>query len=109
MVIFDRDCGEVIGEHYHRECRACGARWLERAPGVAAPSAGPAGRHRASALPPLERWHGRLEEDEHLGGTVEGELLYPRGDGAEARDWGRYPNRGRDRGRSVKASNIAQE
>ena len=30
MVIFDRDCGEVIGEHYHRECRACGARWLEQ-------------------------------------------------------------------------------
>jgi len=30
MVIFDRECGEVIGEHYHRECRACGARWLER-------------------------------------------------------------------------------
>jgi len=28
MVIFDRECGEVIGEHYHRECRACGARWL---------------------------------------------------------------------------------
>jgi hypothetical protein len=26
MVIFDRECGEVIGEHYHRECRACGAR-----------------------------------------------------------------------------------
>jgi hypothetical protein len=30
MVIFDRECGEVIGSHYHRECRACGARWLER-------------------------------------------------------------------------------
>jgi len=30
MVIFDRDCGAVIGEHYHRECRACGARWLEQ-------------------------------------------------------------------------------
>ena len=30
MVIFDRDCGAVIGEHYHRECRACGARWLEK-------------------------------------------------------------------------------
>jgi hypothetical protein len=30
MVIFDRECGEVIGEHYHRECRACGARWLEQ-------------------------------------------------------------------------------
>ena len=30
MVIFDRECGEVIGAHYHRECRACGARWLER-------------------------------------------------------------------------------
>jgi hypothetical protein len=30
MVIFDRDCAEVIGEHYHRERRACGARWLEQ-------------------------------------------------------------------------------
>jgi hypothetical protein len=30
MVIFDRDCGAVIGEHYHRECLACGARWLEQ-------------------------------------------------------------------------------
>jgi len=30
MVIFDRDCGAVIGEHYHRECLACGARWLEK-------------------------------------------------------------------------------
>jgi hypothetical protein len=28
MVIFDRDCREVRGEHYHRECRACSARWL---------------------------------------------------------------------------------
>jgi hypothetical protein len=26
MVIFDRECGAVIGEHYQRECRACGAR-----------------------------------------------------------------------------------
>ena len=30
MVIFDRDCREVVGTHYHRECRACGARWLEQ-------------------------------------------------------------------------------
>jgi hypothetical protein len=30
MVSFDRDCGEVIGDHYHRECIACGARWLEQ-------------------------------------------------------------------------------
>jgi hypothetical protein len=30
MVIFDRECAEVIGAHYHRECLACGARWLER-------------------------------------------------------------------------------
>jgi hypothetical protein len=30
MVIFDRDCGEVTREHYHRECLACGARWLEQ-------------------------------------------------------------------------------
>jgi hypothetical protein len=30
MVMFDRDCREVSGEHYHRECRACGARWLEQ-------------------------------------------------------------------------------
>jgi hypothetical protein len=30
MVIFDRECSEVIGEHYHRECLACGARWLEQ-------------------------------------------------------------------------------
>jgi hypothetical protein len=30
MVIFDRDCGAVGGDHYHRECLACGARWLEQ-------------------------------------------------------------------------------
>jgi len=30
MVIFDRECGAVIGEHYHREGTACGARWLEQ-------------------------------------------------------------------------------
>jgi hypothetical protein len=30
LVVFDRECGEVIGDHYHRECTACGARWLER-------------------------------------------------------------------------------
>jgi len=28
--MFDRNCREVTGEHYHRECRACGARWLEQ-------------------------------------------------------------------------------
>jgi hypothetical protein len=30
MVIFDREWAEVAGEHYHRECLACGARWLEQ-------------------------------------------------------------------------------
>jgi hypothetical protein len=30
LVIFDRDCRDVTGEHYHRECLACGARWLEQ-------------------------------------------------------------------------------
>jgi hypothetical protein len=30
LVVFDRDCGEVIGEHYHGECLVCGARWLEQ-------------------------------------------------------------------------------
>jgi hypothetical protein len=30
LVIFDRDCRLVIGEHYHRECLAFGARWLEQ-------------------------------------------------------------------------------
>jgi hypothetical protein len=30
MVIFDRDCGAVRGDHYHRHCRACGGRWLEK-------------------------------------------------------------------------------
>jgi hypothetical protein len=30
LVVFDRDCHEVTGEHYHRECLACGARWLEQ-------------------------------------------------------------------------------
>jgi len=29
-VHFDRDCGAVRGDHYHRECLACGARWLEQ-------------------------------------------------------------------------------
>jgi hypothetical protein len=30
LVVFDRECGAVIGEHYHRECLACGARRLEQ-------------------------------------------------------------------------------
>ena len=30
LVVFDRDCREVTGEHYHRECLACGERWLEQ-------------------------------------------------------------------------------
>jgi hypothetical protein len=30
LVVFDRDCREVTGEHYHRECLACGARRLEQ-------------------------------------------------------------------------------
>jgi hypothetical protein len=30
LVIFDRDCRDVTGAHYHRECLACAARWLER-------------------------------------------------------------------------------
>jgi hypothetical protein len=30
LVIFDRDCRQVTGEHYPRECLACGARWLEQ-------------------------------------------------------------------------------
>jgi hypothetical protein len=30
LVVFDRDCREATGEHYHRECLACGARWLEQ-------------------------------------------------------------------------------
>ena len=30
LFVFDRDCREVTGEHYHRECLACGARWLEQ-------------------------------------------------------------------------------
>jgi len=30
LVVFDRDCREVTGEHYHREYLACGARWLEQ-------------------------------------------------------------------------------
>jgi len=30
MVIFDRDCGAVRGDHYHRECLACGARRREQ-------------------------------------------------------------------------------
>ena len=25
LVILDRDCRDVIGTHYHRECLACGA------------------------------------------------------------------------------------
>jgi hypothetical protein len=37
LVVFDRDCREVVGEHYHRECLACGARWIEQ---CARPSAG---------------------------------------------------------------------
>jgi hypothetical protein len=30
MVIFDRDSGAVRGDHYHRHCRACDGRWLEK-------------------------------------------------------------------------------
>ena len=30
LVVFDRDCRDVTSEHYHRECLACGARWLEQ-------------------------------------------------------------------------------
>ena len=30
MVIFDRDCGAVLSDHYHRHCRACDGRWLEK-------------------------------------------------------------------------------
>jgi hypothetical protein len=30
LVVFDRDCRDVSGEHDHRECLACGARWLEQ-------------------------------------------------------------------------------
>ena len=30
VVIFDRECDVEIGDHYHRECLGCGARWLER-------------------------------------------------------------------------------
>jgi len=29
-VHFDRDCSEVPGNDYHRECPGCGARWLEQ-------------------------------------------------------------------------------
>jgi hypothetical protein len=29
MVIFDRDCAEVRGDHYHRVC-PCGHRWVDR-------------------------------------------------------------------------------
>jgi hypothetical protein len=58
---------------------------------------------------PLEHRERRIEEDEHLGSNVGRELLNARGYGAEERDWSRYPNLGRDGGRSVKASNIAQE
>jgi hypothetical protein len=35
LVVFERDCGEVVGAHYHRECLACGARWVEQ--GAASP------------------------------------------------------------------------
>src|SRR5262249_28595301 len=30
MVIFDRDCGAVRGDHYHRHYLACDGRWLEK-------------------------------------------------------------------------------
>jgi hypothetical protein len=30
MVIFNRDCGAVRGDHYHRHCRACDGRRLEK-------------------------------------------------------------------------------
>jgi hypothetical protein len=30
MVIFDRECAQVIGPHYHRHCGACDGRWLEK-------------------------------------------------------------------------------
>jgi hypothetical protein len=30
-VIFDRDCPEVTGAHYHRVCSRCACRWIEQA------------------------------------------------------------------------------
>src|SRR5262249_22886573 len=30
MVIFDRDCEAVCGDHYHRHCLTCGGRSRER-------------------------------------------------------------------------------
>jgi hypothetical protein len=29
-VVFDHECRDVTGSHYHRHCPACGARWLEQ-------------------------------------------------------------------------------
>jgi hypothetical protein len=36
---FGRAHREVTGEHYHRECLACGARWLEQVRAGTAPLA----------------------------------------------------------------------
>jgi hypothetical protein len=30
MVMFDRYCREVSGDHFHRRCRRCDATWVER-------------------------------------------------------------------------------
>jgi hypothetical protein len=30
MVMFDRDCREASGDHYHRRCLACDGHWVER-------------------------------------------------------------------------------
>src|SRR5215472_12384747 len=31
MVMFDRNCREVTGDHFHRRCLGCDATWIERA------------------------------------------------------------------------------
>ena len=32
MVMFDRNCRQVTGDHFHRRCLACDATWVERCP-----------------------------------------------------------------------------
>jgi serine/threonine protein kinase len=54
----------------------------------------------------LERGERRLEEDRHLGGGIQGELLDPRGDCAEARDQG--STSGRHRGEGVGVGHVAR-
>jgi hypothetical protein len=40
-VMFDRDCIQARGDHFHRRCTVCGHAWIEACSERAAPAAAP--------------------------------------------------------------------